>query len=76
MWIFGQVTNQKIQGLTQRKYWGIGTTLVTMHAPWMGQTESMEFMTSQLPGTKRYVPIHMPAWSTSVSPSMKQNKYL
>jgi len=48
------------------------------HAPWVGhttavgQTESTEFMTSQSPGTKHYVPIHIPAWRTSI----KQNKYL
>jgi len=66
----------KIRGLTwiniQR------SSLVTMHAPWVGhtmavgQTKSTEFMTSQSPGTKHYVPIHIPAWRTS----SKQNKYL
>jgi len=68
----------KIHGLTWIKYLGIRTSLVTMHAPWVGhtmavgQTESMEFMTSQSPGTKHYVSIHIPAWRTS----NKQNKYL
>jgi len=31
--------------------------------------QSPEFMTSQSIDTKRYVPIHMPAWRTSVSQS-------
>jgi len=68
----------KIRGLTWMKYLGIRTSLVTMHAPWVshttavGQTESTEFTTSQSPGTKHYVPIHIPACRTSI----KQNKYL
>jgi len=73
----------KIYGLTWRKYLGIRTSLVTMPAPWVGhttavgQTESTEFMTtefmtSQSPGTKHYVPMHIPACRTSI----KQNKYL
>ena len=68
----------KIHGLTCMKYLGICTSLVTIHAPWVvhsmavGQRESTEFMTSQWPGTKHYVPIHIPACHTSI----KQNKYL
>ena len=68
----------KIYGLTWMKYLGIRTSLVTMHAPWVGhtaaagQTESTLFMTSQSPGTKHYVPMHIPAWRTSI----QQNKYL
>jgi len=42
----------KIHVLTWTKYLWICTSLVTMRAPWMGQTESTEFMTSQSPGTK------------------------
>jgi len=64
MSIFGE-----IHGLTWTKYLGICTSLVTSRAPWMGQTESTEFMTSQSPGTKRYVPIQMPACRTSVNQS-------
>jgi len=65
----------KIHRLTWIKYLGIRTSLVTMRALWVGhttavgQTESTEFMTSQSPLTKCYVPMHMPAWRTSVSQS-------
>ena len=71
----------KIYGLTWMKYLAIRTSLVTMPAPWVGYTtavgqrESTEFMTSQSPGTKHYVPMHIPAsaaWRTSI----QQNKYL
>jgi len=68
----------KIHRLTWIKYSGIRTSLVTMHAPWVGhttavgQTEWTEFMMSQSPGTKHYIPIHIPAWRTSI----KQNNYL
>jgi len=76
LWIDADLV--KIHGLTWMKYLEIRTSLVTMHAPWVGhttavgQTESTEFMTSQSPLTKHYVPIHIPAWRTSI----KQNKCL
>jgi len=67
MQIFGQNPRTDVDEIL-----GIRTSLVTMHAAWMGQTESMEFMMSQSPGTKRDVCIHMPVWHTSI----KQHKYL
>ena len=53
----------KINGLAWMKYLGIRTSLVTMHAPWVGHTtavgqkELTEFMMSQSPGTEHYVPM-------------------